>query len=344
VPLARAVLVAAISLASVPVSAAPRDTSPEALQRLAELAAEVDAHVHALRYAEARTAAEAALALGAADRPTVARLARVLAEIAAALDDPKGAERWFLLWIKLHGNLATLPPGSSPKLTAPYEAARARTAQRHSPFEPQLVVEPTADPERWRVRLWVERDPDGFVGGFGVTVIVPGGDQPIFAGESVEFPPGASVVTREYAAPRRPSVTAAVRDRHGNELECCDLHDYQAPTSVRAPRVSWYRRPWPYGVAAGVVAGLGGVFVWRRSVATDDLDHILANSSEYTFADAEDARGRAERHGWSAVASFAAAGALLATTVILAVRAPDERAVTLAPTSGGAMVLATTPF
>jgi hypothetical protein len=112
--------------------------------------------------------------------------------------------------------------------------------------------------------------------------------------------------------------------------------------SAPGRRRSWLRRPWPYAIGAGVLAGAGGVLVWRRQVARDDLDAILADSESHTFADAEAARDRAETYGWLSVAGFAAAGALAVTAIVLSTL--DDAEVVVAPAPGGVSVGAALRF
>ena len=320
-------------------SASSRATDADAKARLETARGEIRAHLHALRYAEARDAAKAALAIGAAGRDEVAELARTLGETSAALDDAVEAERWFLLWLSLVPG-ADLPPGSSPKLTAPLAAARTRAGV----LTEAVVDNPTS------VVIKVRGDPDQRVAAIEVTItddhdarstrIVPLAATPGPLGaqdwRAIELP---KTSVRE--------VEISVRDAHGNEL----LHAIGAPGPVEQPHVVRVRRrdplwlrPWPYLVGAAVTAGLGGVFAWRRSVAKDDLADILANSDQHTFEDAEAARHRAERHGWLSLTSFATAGLLAATAVLMATRG-DAHTVVVAPLGeGGAALVVNASF
>jgi hypothetical protein len=342
----RALAAACVLALGAPATAAPRNDAQAQRERLLAALAELNSHVHALRYAEARATAERALELGAARGEDLAAMARALGIITASLDDPATAEQWFLLWLSIDPT-ARLDPGTSPKVTAPFAAAKARAT---TPLDLALTS------DRARYLITVRGDPGHFVR----AVVVRAHDTRAHATtfEIDPYAPGATaspdgfVVSVESEPFPDVAVDVSLRDAHGNELlgasqrrpEPVMVGDGSGGGRPRPRSRSFFASPWPYAVIAGAAAGLGGVFVWRRAVATDDLDHILANSGQYTFADAEDARGRAERHGWSAVASFAAAGALATTAVILAVRSPEDRAVTVAPTTGGAMLLATTPF
>src|SRR5436190_15558174 len=82
-------------------TASPLNTDADARARLAAAITEINAHMHALRYAEARDAAKAALAIGAATPPEVALLSSTLGATNAALDDATAAEHWFTLWLEL---------------------------------------------------------------------------------------------------------------------------------------------------------------------------------------------------------------------------------------------------
>jgi hypothetical protein len=330
--------VAVIVLGAGVAGASPRATDADARARLETARGEIRAHMHALRYAEARDAAKAALAIGAAGRDEVAELARTLGETSAALDDAVEAERWFVLWLSLvpHGDL---PAGSSPKLTAPLAAARARAG----PLTDSIVDNPTS------IVIKVRGDPDQRVAALEVTVTDVRGARSTRAVPLAATPgPIGAMEWRTIELPKTSVATVelSVRDAYGNEL----LHALGAagPTEPRrtfrvVKRAPLWLRPWPYLVGAAVTAGLGGVFAWRRSVAKDDLAAILADSENHTFAEAESARARAERHGWLSLTSFATAGVLAAAAVLMFTRG-DTHTVVVAPQHDGASVLVTSEF
>jgi hypothetical protein len=314
-------VVAAVAFAT-RATASPLVTDADARDRLAAALVDIEAHMHALRYAEARDAARAALAIGAADPAEVASLARTLGKTSAALDDASEAEHWFTLWLELDPG-ADLPPGSSPKLTAPLATARTRVdgALRVNGFgrDGHVIVEVVHDVAA------------------AVTSIEVDGDSHAISSTI----PSADLGARDWG------FAASLRDRYGNELSSSTVDsDERRRASIvfhHTRHVSFWRRPTPYIIASVASAGLGGVFLWRRSVAKDDLADILAHSSDHTFADAESARSRAERHGYLSLASFAAAGAFATVAIIFATR-PSEHSLAVLPSEHGLSVLATTPF
>src|SRR6185436_16304134 len=93
-------VVAIVALATL-ATASPLVTDADARARLTAALAEIDGHLHALRYAEARDAAKAALAIGAATPSDVATLVRTLGETNAALAAAADAEHWFTVWLEL---------------------------------------------------------------------------------------------------------------------------------------------------------------------------------------------------------------------------------------------------
>jgi hypothetical protein len=299
--------------------ASPRATDADARRRLSEAMVEVKAHVHALRYEAAREAAEGALAIGAAGAAEVGELARVLGEVNAALGDDAAAERWFAVWLAVEPR-AALPDGTSPKVTERLAAARARGAALG--IRGQLA--------EGRVAFLVEGDPDGVVAGAVVTAIDAGGARrEIAAAPPVELRVDAGTVT----------AAVSLRDRAGNELFATELAaravDTPDPvTTAPGRRRAGLRAQWPWLAGVALAAGAGGVFVWRRAVARDDLADILAHSEEHTFAEADAARARAERYGWLSVGGFAVAGALAATAIILSTR-EVEVAPLVTPTATG---------
>lgn len=321
-----AVVIAAWATAASDATAAPRATDADAVARLTAARAEIRSHVHALRYAEARAAAEAALAIGAADPATLAELVRTLGEVTAALGDDAAAERWFVAWLTIDPQ-ATLPPGTSPKLTDRLAAARGRGAGL-APARREIV-----EGDAPRLEVMLAGDPGGLVAAAAVRV---GGERELSA------PVTAAAIDVPLPADTT-RVEVSLRDRAGNEVAAFVVEravSSVAPVSGR--RRSLLRRPWPYAIGAGVLAATGGVLVWRRQVARDDLDAILADSGNHTFGDAEAARDRAETYGWLSVAGFAAAGALAVTAIVLSTL--DDAEVVLAPSPGGVSVGAALRF
>jgi hypothetical protein len=291
-------------------------TDENARRRLAAAMTEVDGHIHALRYAEARDAALAALAIGVATSDEVATIARTLGETNAALDDNAEAEHWFTVWLELDPD-GDLPVGSSPKLTAPLAAARARVDR---------PLAAAASERDGHLILTVVGDPAGFV----ASIDLDDEHHPI-APERPIVDLGPSSADRH--------VHATLRDSHGNEIG--QPATWPLP-SIPLKFVKHPSSPTPYIVASVGMAALGGVFLWRRSVAKDDLADILAHSEDHTLADADAARSRAERHGYLSLASFAAAGALATVAIILATR--SDETITVTPTAGGLAILGTTSF
>jgi len=329
-------LAVVIVLAASTASASPRATDADSRARLDAALVEIRGHVHALRYGEARVAAEAALAIGGAGVGEVAELARTLGEVTAALGDDAAAERWFVEWLTVDPR-AELPPGTSPKLTDRLAAARAHAAGLEL-ARPAMIA---ARDGRRVLELELVGDPGGLVAAISVIVIAGGPAGPLVKAPSrAADAPGRA--TLELGLPAGAElVEVSLRDAAGNELHTpvrATVVVVARPPTRRPPLL---HRPWPYVAAGAVTAGLGGVFLWRRGVARDDLDAILNDSGNHTFAEAEDARARAERHGWLSLASFAVAGACAITAVILATH---DHEVVVAPTAGGATVTARLTF
>jgi hypothetical protein len=277
-------------------------TAAEAQPRLTQALGEIRAHVHALRYHEARGAAEAALALGEGEPRDVAALYRVLGEVSAGLDDIAGATRWFTRLLAIEPD-ARLPAGSSPKLTGPFQAARLASAKLDVAiaFASGAVVVRARDDRAKLVRAARVR-------------VIHGG---------IQRAPIAAVIDTPIAidAGDGDAILADALDEHGNRLATVGLRVGVADRSL-------LRRPLPYAIAGGVALAAGGIFLWRRAVALDDLDAIIANSDQYTFEDAQAAERRAERHGYFAIAGFGLAAIAGATAVIIHLTAESTLVVT----------------
>ena len=295
-------------------------------------------------YASARAPLAAALAAGTHSPDELVEIYQLSGTVAAALGDAKAATDAFTSLLALSPK-ATLPPGTSPKIRRPFEAA-GRYFTTHRPLELRLETNARS------IALIQVSDPLAMVARARVVFSVDGGaprTQEAAALERTELalPPGVRIVAR-----------VAALDRYGNRLVelGSDAEPIviagvppvvrAAPPSETAPVSSAplpvYRRWWPYAAATGVFAGATAYFALSARSASHDLEALNADSPNHSFAEAKDVENRAKRRvlltnvGLGVTAVFAVtAGVMFALTP----RERFEPQLSAAPVPGGAAVV-----
>jgi tetratricopeptide (TPR) repeat protein len=292
----------AITLASVPAAHAD-----DALARARQLEA-------ALEYDQALAVIDAALARGGADPARTAELHVFAGRLAAGLDRAQVAEDHFARALAIQPATA-LPDGTSPKLTAPFAAAQART--------PPLAVAVTIASGLVTIAA---HDPLGLVAGIAVHVVDPAGQH-------------RDVIDRAALRIAIPAGTTAVEvaalDRSGNRLWVGAPPPAPVVRAPLPPTPARYARPSTWLVITGVALTSGALAAWRFDVDQRAWDELRASGGEFTALESLEQRGR--RWGLAANVSFAVALGAGVTTGFLWLRHRDEprRAVlTLGPGAG----------
>lgn len=282
---------------------------------------------------------ERAEATGRNGREQLLVIYRSLGESRAALGRAGEAETDFRRLLALDPD-AELPPGSSPKLTAPFGAARESMRGRQP-----LAARCERRGQDGAV-LSVLSDPVDLVRG-ARPVRADGGDLPgaaTRAGRSriaLAIPPGAPT-----------PLACAVLDRHDNELLRAPLTspgedaegprdpsgilppgeagDRRRPASAEppppvddtgtAPATPLYARWWPWGTAAALAAGAGAYFAVAFQADEADWREIKRDSEMHTYREALEVQERGDRHARYANVAFVASAALVAVSVVLLVR------------------------
>jgi hypothetical protein len=275
-------------------SAQPRDPLDEA--RALEVS---------LDYERALVIVDREIARGAA--ATVSRLVElhVLAgRLAAGIDHPDVAEAHFAIALALAPGMQ-LPDGTSPKLTQPFDAARARSV----PFVVELEQTDHA------IVAKLGDDPALVFGGIRVALVPVSGEP----AELVAHGPTIAVPIDRVAA------YAIAIDEHGNAIS--EAKTFAAPVPVPLPPsrlvavapTPIYAR-WPtWAIATAGALAVAGACTWRFEAAQDDWNQLeAAGGHDYTqLADIE-SRGRT--WGIAADVGFGvAAAAGIAAIVVLAV-------------------------
>lgn len=264
-----------------------------------------------LQYDKARASLDEALALGTSDPTQVAEIHLLAGQVAGALDDAASAEDHFKRLLVLRPG-STLPSGMSPKITAPFDAARAWLSS-HEP----LAVDIEAGAET--VTVVIESDPLGMIAEARVAVEV-GGQTSVLKGRSntkritIALPEGELTV--------RPAVV----DAYGNhlvELPAQQLTVGVIPLDPPRPARAVGGRPlyakwWLWGGVAVAFAGGGTYFGLDALDAQDELLALNGDSQNHDFSEARAVQDRGERSALLANVGFGLAGAAaVAATVLL---------------------------
>lgn len=281
-----------------------------------------------LAYDEALASVELAIRRGTASRAQLADMYFYAGRLAAGLDRAADAERHFAAALALRPSLS-LPDGTSPKIAAPFEAARARSV----PLTARLVltrdviaVEPVADPL-------------GMIAGIAIRFTKDGRHD-------------RRIDVNHLSIARDPAVTLVeIRavDRYGNELWSAPPPDERR---VEAPRPPPHDAPSPlarwstWATVTGLALGAGAVAAWRFDLAQDEWNELRAQpgGAELTELRAVETRGR--RWGTAANISFGVAAAAGIATIVFAVRgssaddARGEPSLTLTPGPGAGLGVA----
>ena len=237
-----------------------------------------------LRFEDAVQAASTGLAQGHATEEETAQLEFVLGQASAVLGRDADARLHFGRALELVPALE-LPPGSSPKLVAPFQAARAAL---EGPLRITVQGLPL-DGQRAQIQVAVQGDVFHFVARGVVTHA--SGDTPLARTE----PQQATIPCPAWPCPYAVTLT----DVPGNTLLRAGSQDAPllvlslaaAPTAERVE--PWYRHPAPWLIAAGVLAAATGVLAWQTVEADHRVQTSLAEPSRVTLAEVQAvARGR----------------------------------------------------
>ena len=303
-------------------------------------------------YVAARPALTAALDAGGRGPDELAEIYRLTGIVAAALGDARGASDAFTHLLVLAPK-ATLPDGTSPKITRPFDAA-ARYVASHGALEVKL--ETRAAPPA--ITLVVVSDPLNMVATAHVVFTVDGG-----AERSQDAEVGSERTEVALPAGRRIDARIAALDVHGNHLVDIGSRDVPVvivgeppppvvvapvpppppPPVVRAAPRPLYVRWWPYAAAGAVALGATGYFALAARSETDDLRRIIADSAHHRFGDATAVEDRARRDVLLTNIGLGVTGALALAAGALYLTAPRDRVethVAVVPLAGGgALVL-----
>lgn len=302
-------------------------------------------------YLRAQPALETALTAGTAGPDDLAEIYRLTGIVQGALGNEDAAEEAFGKWLALAPR-GSLPPGTSPKITRPFDVAQALIKKQGAL---EAKAETADDPPA--VTLVVVNDPMKMIVGAKVYYVTDRKPEEALEAE------GTSRVTIELGTGKRIDLRLHAVDEYGNRV--VELGSKDVPivitstgkeTKIDVARIERARPPtpatprplylkwWVWGSAAVVATGVGGYFGWRTHVDLDRLDYLNANSLAHTWQEAQDVEASARRNLLVTNIAAGAAGAFALGTAILFLTRPTstetELRVTLTPSaSGGAVVL-----
>ncbi|MEO8552644.1 MAG: hypothetical protein ABI678_21855, partial [Kofleriaceae bacterium] len=273
----------------------------------------------ALEYEQALVLANRTIALGISEPAQLVQLELLAGRLAAGLDHADTAQAHFARALAIDPTVS-LEAGTSPKLQAPFDAARAT--------KPTLEV--TFDRGAGSVTAIIQRDPIQLVAGVGVLV----------HGEA------AWRVTRghAYAIARDTTLDrVAVTDEHGNQLVVSPAplvgsvsigNDGRVPIAA----VPLSRRWTTYTAASAVLLAGAGACAWRYGVAQDAWNRENDGFHDYSRLRALEDRG--QRWAIAADIGFGLAAITGVTAAILFATRHDESEVGVAFTGTGASFVA----
>ena len=264
-----------------------------------------------LEYDKALALVDAAIARGGAEPARHADLHLLAGELTAGLDRQTDAEDRFARALALQPDLV-LVAGTSPKLTTPFDAARARHA----------ALRIHASATRGLVTLIADADPLRLVAGVAVRIVDASGQhaEVVACGAlRVAVPPGAT------------AIEIAALDEHGNRVWVGAVSVEVVPPPVR-DEPALVGRPLPWAIATAVLAAAGGAFAYRSSSLQSDWNALRREDGAHDYSQLTALESRGKGYAIAADLSFALAAATAITTAVLYLSSP--RATVVASPAG----------
>lgn len=274
----------------------------------------------ALDYAGALRIVDQALARGGSDTFQYIELHLLGGKLAAGLDRAAEAEAHFARVLALRPD-AALPDGTSPKITAPFAAAKAKSVP--------LVIRVTS--VKGLVTLAPSADPLGLVSGIAVAVVDRAGAH-------------RDVIDRRSPRIALPVGTTAIEvsalDADGHRIWSgpppAEAIAVDTPRPVTIEERSLIAR-WPaWAIATGAFVAAGGASAWRVKVAQDEFDRSRGDPDR-DFDELAAIEARGDRWALATNIAFGAAIVTGVVTTILVVRG-SESAVGVSATGSSASI------
>ncbi len=304
-------------------------------------------------YLGARGALDTALRAGTASPEDLAELYNLSGIVEGALGDEQAATASFAKWLSLDPK-GTLPPGTSPKITRPYDAALAIVKAKR-PLE--VKVETSATPPS--VTLIVVNDPEKLVAGVRVFAVADGQPE-----AKLEAKLEAPQLTLDVPHGRRIDLRVQAVDAHGNRLVelgsrevpivitgadaaagphsanpglvAVHEHAHEGASSPRPVYLRW----WLWSAVGVAFAGAGTYFGLEARSDADRLSALNAESQQHAFTEARDLESTTRREALFCNIGLGVAGAFAIGASILYLTEPRlETRVSAVPVRGGGAVV-----
>lgn len=274
-----------------------------------------------VRYDDAQRLLIAALEAGGNSPSAVRDIYKLLGASAVALGKTDDAEKYYRAWIALDPK-AALDAGASPKLRAPFDAAKSYVTA-NGPLD--VVAEYVSGED---VRVRVISDP------LSLARTAKTGDRAI------------AIVDRSALVPSAPrDVPVLVVDRYGNTLvelratgtpppphvpspddTTPEPRPLPAPGSTPPPRPTLGAGFYALAVPAGLLLAAGVGFGAASYIYNDKVQTALENSSSAYFTDVQDQQKKVTQY-WKLSAAIGGAGLVLALPAALLYKRSREAAV-----------------
>jgi hypothetical protein len=308
--------------------------------------AQARAAVDASDYMTARGALDKALAAGGAQPDELAEMYKLLGIVDAALGDAKDSAAAFTKWLALDPK-GSLPFGTSPKITRPFDVAKKKAAKL------ELKTETNAEPP-W-VALVIASDPVGITHARAL-VSVDGKADKIVDSD------GKGRIAMDLPRGHRLDLRVEALDEHGNRVAVLGSKDVpivivtgdkpppqdkvvvdkrdanllRKQAVVEPHERSWYANWHVWGIAAIGATVVTGVFAYETRSDLQDLDRLNATSPDHQWSAAQDTESRARRDLLITDIGAGVTGALaLGTAFFYLTRPHEEVQVVAVPTRGG---------
>lgn len=281
----------------------------------------------ALRYREGLAVLDRALRLGRSGPPELIAIHRLAGELAAGVDDPAAATGHFRRLLAL-APATTLPPGTSPKLTGPFEAAAADIRAR-GPLRVRFVDHRGG---ARRLEIIIDGDPAGQVAAARLEVRAP----PSAGPRAVHAEPTAGRVGFPLPAGTL-HLVARVVDVHGNALVERVIQDPAAVSHPAGAGRPLYARWWPWAAASVLLAG-GATWAGLEALdAQSQLDDIAGSQGSTSWEETRAIERRGRRAALLANIGFGAAAATTVLSTYLLVR--ERRASAIVTATGDTVAI-----
>jgi len=278
---------------SAPATSPPTSLPPGATRDPLDEARALEA---TLDYERALVIVDREIARGAARPDRLVELELLAGRLAAGIDHPDVAQAHFARALALAPG-TRLPDGTSPKLTAPFDAAKVATPALSIAY----VGSNRVDARTIAFVVTVGPDPAHVYAGLRAGDVVA-------HGLAIQLP--ADAATRPF--------TLDAIDEHGNAIaELAVRASPEIPVDRgSSPPASHAHAWWPWAIAAGGALAFAGVASWRFEHAQDEWNQLEA-AGGHGYSELAEVESRGRAWGIAADVGFGVAAAAAVTSIVM---------------------------